>query len=127
MAHANYEGQAFKDGEHWHEGCNIRLPAAEGQYDHTPHAVVGDGSVRVGVEKTTPMLYQQQADGTWTAEVLRGGFTIRDFADERDLAVVGVSPLGGPGVAVLAEPDGTVWVALGAYEPYDDWCEEGRP
>lgn len=126
MAFANYEGQAFRNGEHWHEGCDAILPAGEGKYSHMPHAVVGDGSVRVGVQKTAPMLYCQQADGTWTSEVLRGVVTVRDTA-ERDLIAIGINPLGGPGVAVLAEPDGTVWVALSAYEPFDDWCEKGRP
>lgn len=126
MALANYEGKAFRNGEHWHEGCDAELPSGD-DHPHTPHAVVGDGSVRVGVYKTTPMLYQQRPDGTWACEALHGSLTVRIF-DDRDLTAVGVIPaLGGPAVAVLAEPDGTVWTAVGAYEPWNNWCEEDWP
>lgn len=126
MALANYEGQAFKNGEHWHEGCDAELPSGR-DWPHTPHAAVGDGNVRVGVQKTTPMIYLQQPDGTWTAEVLRGRLDVMS-RDHRDLVAVGIeAPLGGPGVAILAEPDGTVWTAIGAYEAFENWCEEDRP
>lgn len=125
MAAANYEGKAFRDGEHWHDGCGLSLPDAEGGLGHYAHAIVGDGPVRVGVRKTTPVLFRQRRDGGWDAEPLRGRCTVSPAGMVSAVVAVGITtPAGGPGVAVLIDLAGVVWTAVGAYEAVDDWCEE---
>lgn len=127
MAAANYEGKAFRDGEHWHDGCGLTLPSGE-RFGHYAYAIVGDGPVRVGVRKTTPLLFRQRRDDTWDAEPLYGRLTVSPMGMVTPLVVVGIgTPHGGPAVAVLIDFDGTVWTAVGAYEAWEHWCEEDRP
>lgn len=127
MAAANYEGKAFRDGEHWHDGCGLVLPSGE-RWGHWAHAIAGDWAVRVGVYKTTPMLYRQRPDGTWDAERLSGRLTVSPAGMVSAVVAVGVeTPYGGPAIATLVDLDGVVWTAVGAYEAWEHWCEEDRP
>lgn len=127
MALANYEGMAFRDGHHWHEGCDPILPSPGDKPSHTPHAAVGLNTLRVGVHKTTPILYiwDEQQQG-WLAERLEGNL-YPNVPGEPYASVVAIgidAPLGGPGIAILIDENETVWTAVGAYEAFESWCEE---
>lgn len=127
MALANYEGMAFCDGHHWHEGCDPTLPALGDKPSHTPHAAVGLDGLLVGVYKTMPMLYIWDEDQQgWLAERLEG-ILYPDVPGEpyASVVVIGIeTPLGGPGIATLVDNNNeTVWTAIGAYEAWKNWCE----
>lgn len=115
MALSNYEGQAFRNGEHWHDGCGITLDSPGDRWGEYFHALVGDGDVRVGVRKTYALLAVRR-DGEWSVSHLEGRVEV-----DGHVAVAADTP--GPGAAVLVDPDGTVWTAIGAYEAWENWCE----
>lgn len=126
MAYANYEGKAFRNGVHWHQGCNARLPKPDGKWFHA-HAVVGVGPVRVGVQKNAPfcaVLRGSAWELTWAWDV-EGEVTRHVGAGVYRAFLIEPHP-SAAGVAVLVEPDGTVWTAVGAYEAFESWCEDDR-
>lgn len=115
MSMSAYEGMAFRDGRHWHEGC--RWGSLQSAFERRIHAAVGDDVVRVGVHKTLPRLYIRDRLG-WAESPLEGRVDLPGYV------AVGVeTPGGGPGCAVLVTPDGTVWTAVGASEIYENWCD----
>ena len=126
MAYSNYEGKVWRNGEHFHDGCNGEVMQDRLRRDMEPwgeprkfmyHALLGQGPVRIGLRKTSPVLLVEHDDLLFDpygleGEVREGGYRAHAYS------------IGNHATAVLIEPDGTVWVGMAAYEAYDDWCDE---
>lgn len=117
MAYSNWEGKAFRNGEHFHEGCDAT--AAVPDFGHyTFHAMLGQGSVRVATRKSYPYLLVENED-VFDMHPLEGMV-------ERDGYSAFAHSVGNFASIMLVEPDGTVWTGLAGYEAYESWCEEDR-
>lgn len=122
MAYSNYEGKAFRDGEHFHSGCDAVIPLR--RYDgqrHMFHALLGEGPIRVGLRKTYPMLLVEGPDGVFDEPVKKF-----EGQHEIDGYRAYAHSVGNHVAATLVEPDGTIWTGMAAYETWESWCEEDR-